>query len=219
MENSPNERGNRIKILREEIMRLSRKLFSERYGIPAGTLQKWEDGIGNGINNHAAEKISVIFQAAGINCHPEWILYGVGAPPDMPSHPSITETTTKQSHRIDELTLISHELQFFYRLHPNALDAIVKDDLMQPYLKQGDYVAGPRYFKDKISTLLHCHCIIQTEDGEILVRKINHVSDQNLYTLTCTHPKKNKPSTHMENINIVSAAPIVWIRRVTPVKE
>lgn len=57
----------------------------------------------------------------------------------------------------------------FYIHHPNAIHMIIEDDLMQPYFKQGDYVAGVRCDFINLENTLCQSYILQTYQGIFLV--------------------------------------------------
>jgi len=217
MANSPRDRGNRLKMVREKILGVSRPTFSQRYGVPFSTLQKWEDGIGKGINNSAAEKISSVYQSLGIDCTPEWILYDSGKPPaPLLAHHYPLAADKNSNYPLDEVALIIQELRFFCQLHKNTLDAIVNDDAMEPCFKKGDYVAGVRFFNKDIEKLVNYDCIVQTIHGDVLIRHLAAIQSNQHYTLTCLNHKSTTKPKKRENVEIASAAPIIWIRRPNP---
>lgn len=203
-------RAKRIRFLREEVLKLSREEFAKTYSISKGTLQNWEDVRYSGLTDSGAVQLTKAFQAAGItDCSEEWLLYGRGKTPQLTSY---LDRLFKNNVAPEE-TIIAQELQAFYSLHQNATDAKVRDDGLWPCLVPGDYVAGEKLFAGEINKALGRACIVQLENGDILIRKLESVNEEGLYTLICTNPDTEASHPVLNEVKVFSAAPIIWIRK------
>lgn len=212
---SVHARAQRLKTLRQAI-RLSRRKMGEKYQIPPGTLQNWEDGRYGGLSEKGARKMVEAFQAEGLICRIEWLLYGIGQDPVA----STTQLSGKSfaPHVLnyqDEQSNIRKELQLFHQLNPNSIDCIITDATMMPFYQLGDLVAGCRRFGDDFLQFIGQPCIIQTATGQTLVRILESVNNpQGCYQLRATGPEASLASAApFERSQLLSIAPITWWRR------
>lgn len=207
---TPEARGIRVRHIRQTILRYTRRKFSERYAIPAPTLQNWETGKYGGLTEKGALKLVEAFQTDGVPCSVEWLLYGIGVQPagaaNLLAHSALSVSQA-----------VTQELGLFRKLHPNAVDAIVADDSMAPCLHSGDLVAGERYFGEELSKAVGEHCIIQLAAGEVLIRNLQLGKQPGQYTLNGTNPKTKIKNQILPEDSLFSAAPIVWIRRMAKI--
>ncbi len=222
-------RGLRVRYIRDKILGLSRNKFSKRHKaleITVSTLQNWEDARYGGLTEKGARKLIEAFACEGIQCSLQWLLFGIGeAPPEARDYNLIVSgiSTTKSSRDFTSETHVSFndeetiakELRYFHELHADALDAIVSDDGLSPYFEPGDYVAGIRLVGQEINKAIGLNCIVQTQQGQILVRKLEAGSQPGYYTLICTNPHTNEAQKLLD-MKLFSVAPIVWLRK--PIK-
>lgn len=199
-------RAKRIRYLREEIVNLSREKFGEKHNISRHSLQNWEDLRYGGLTENSAYILLQAFRAEGIDCDIDWLLYGEGIDPTAKKVCRDTNYTNMSDEAI-----LTEELQLFYKLHPNAVDALIIDDAMQPYLSPRDRVAGERLFNNDLAKAVGLICIVQTQSGDSLVRLVQQGAATNHYSLVCSNPTLNQPT--IENTKLFSAAPIIWIRK------
>jgi len=203
-------RGERVRYLRETLLRLNRKKFCLRHPIISdGTLLNWEYARYGGLSMKGAYALQEIFKKEGIyNCTIEWLLHGVGETPTL--IPNFYPKDLSNTFTKCEDEKINKEINLFYIHHPNAIHTIIEDDLMHPYFEQGDYVAGVKYDLNNIENAFHQPCIIQAYDGTYLVRKIYSLDKKGQFLLKANKPNKTE---NMNSIKILSIAPIIWIRR------
>ncbi len=206
------ERGERVKQLRESLG-LSRKMlcdkYKDKYGLSFGTLQSWEDSRWGGLTEKGAGKLNQAIREEGIeDLTIDWLMEGIGLSPLSYSRLKINKPNTAI-----EIEKIKHELQVFHKLHENAVDMMVADNGMFPYLNPGDIVAGIKYLGNEIIKAAGSHSIIQTLDGTVLIRLLEHGDTSNLYNLICVNPTTTVAQQVIENVQIFSAAPIIWIRK------
>lgn len=209
------EANNRIKSIRSELG-LSRKEFESKSGISANTLRAWEIGA-NPITAKVARKLTTALARCGIQCQPEWILSGNGIAPRTFS----AEEQEQQNklmlnfpeHDWNDETAILKEIQFFETENPNAIVVTVPDDSMLPIYCLGEYVGGIRFKGNKLNELIGESCIIESNSGDIYIRKLQKGSKRNLYTLYPLNPNTNTEEPIIYNLNIKSAAKIIWHRK------
>ena len=85
---------------------------------------------------------------------------------------------------------------------------------MAPCLQPGYHVAGLKLFGEDIRKAIGCpSSIVQLHRGQILVRMIEEGDAFNRYNLICTNASTTVENPVLENAEIHSAAPIVWIRK------
>lgn len=212
---SQEARARRVKSLRQ-MTRLSRRIFAEKFGIPASTLQNWEDIGANGLSEKGAIKLARILKSSGIHCGVEWLMHGVGASPVISEQLYMETPLSKQQiipNDEEEINLIVSELLLF-RSHyqQQVMDMVIPDDGMLPRFEYGEYVAGIRHYKD-FDALLGIDCIVQVETGEMVVRQIRLGDIPDRYTLVCINPHTSVSKPIEYNVKILTAAPIIWSRR------
>lgn len=201
------ERGKRACAIRK-MLRFSREDLERRHGLPASTLRNWESARHGGMVESSARRLIPIFQKEGVTCRLEWLLYGIGDPPpglDMPLTASLTSPKDR---------FIAQVLELFRQHYPNAMDAIVPDDAMLPLLARGDIVVGVRYLGAEISKALEQLCIVQTNEGEVLVRMVHAGDGAGVYHLSCINSQTSAARPAPNNVKLFSAAPLIfWIRK------
>lgn len=215
---SPSARGIRVKAIRRAI-NLSRKTLGQRYDIPPGTIQNWEDGRFGGLTEKGAKKLLYAFEQEGVPGTLEWLMFGTGENPLERKQPLINSVNGKIEYFDCEGDIIARELAYFHQLNRNAVDIIMPDDSMKPHFYAGDHLAGKRYFGKDIQQLIGHICIIQTLSGQIMVRELQQGSTTDSYNLSCCQPVPDNSIHHQTDIKLFSAAPIVWIRRKNPLEN
>lgn len=222
---SSEARGKRVEILRG-ITRLSRRGFRERYGIAQGSLQNWEDARGGGLTEKGARKLIKVIKMDGILCNFEWLMYGVGQPPLITGAtgcipaPEENSAVKKNSENIEiksEQDLIATELLAFHQNYPKtAVDFVVADDGMEPRFVKGEFVAGCRRHGNIIEKFVGLDCIVQTNKGDVLLRTIKKVEPNGHFTLACLNPSTSVEKPILYDVELLTAAPIIWARRKNP---
>lgn len=212
--------GSRLKSLRK-MTGFSRKAFAGRHEISANTLQNWEDGKSGGLTDKGAKRILLALREEGIQCSKNWLLHGVGNSPYV-SDKLYQRTNHKPANRksvaneSEEETLIINELMTFRQYYQDTIDMVVKDDAMTPYFMAGDYVAGKRFYKESIQALCGMNCIVETNTGEIYLRRLKAGNKADHYTLVCVNLDTSCVEPLLFNLELVSAAPVLWHRRKAP---
>lgn len=219
LKSSPQSRGKRLKSLRM-LADLSRKALEKQYQISASTIQSWEDGKAGGLTEKGALRVTVALRNEGVQCSTEWLLYGAGIGPQLTDkeHSWLGESPAEYAHAIAEgrgidEAAIMQELLIFRIHNPNAIDMMVIDDAMAPHYNIGDYVGGKRRVQQEIDSLINEDCIIETDTGEIMLRRLKKGAKEGTYSLYSINPYSSLPYPTLYDIKIISAAPAIWHRR------
>lgn len=214
---TPDARGRRVESLRR-MTRLSRRAFQERYGIPAGSLQNWEDAKGYGLSVNGAHKLITVLKPDGILCSADWLLHGVGHGPQLTERSFLDadaiSTLETETYSSNEEALIAKELLIFRQHYPKtAVDFVVNDDGMEPRYIKDEWVAGCRLHRKELKKLIGHDCIAQLSSGELLLRTLKKIDDKGRCTLVCsnTHTTVDKPVLY--DVELMFAAPVLWARR------
>jgi len=194
------ERGQRLRMVREAL-RLSRAALAEGCEVSASTVQSWEGARFGGLTESGAAILCRYFNSLGFKISLEWLFFGLGVDPLLASKNDIVATSAwQQPPTIREAVL--KELRLFQTHTLNAIDLIVPDNALAPFIKKGDHVAGKRLFGDEIKQALGEIAIVQFVTGETLVRKLE---------LGQTHYRF---SDFAHDVELFSAAVVVWLRRL-----
>lgn len=210
---SAEERAKRVRHIRDAL-RLSRQKFADKYQIPPGSLQNWEDARFGGLSEKGAKRLINALQTEGLDCRLEWLLYGIGN--DPVAAPPATPGSIIRSKTYFESDVIAQELSTFHQLNPNAVDLLVTDDAMLPAFLPGDYIAGRRYFGPEIHQAIGHPCIVHLDSNTVLFRQVEAGNAPDLYTLRCTNAQTSAENPIVTDTQLFSAAPILWIRRKSP---
>ena len=205
-------RGKRVKSLRQ-LTQLSRRAFAERYGIPAPTLQNWEDAKGNGLSEKGAKNIVQVLKQVGIYCSVDWLMYGIGSGPQFSKQRYEINEPTPGSAALEDSRCIEEELSLFHKHFPNAIEYVVPDDSMEPRFIRGEWVAGIRYQAIELDKAISKVCIVLTKDGQMLLREIRASDIPGRYTLACLNLKTSNTKPFLYDVELVYTAPVIWSRR------
>lgn len=209
--NLAQERAQRLLYIRKDVLKLTRDELSQFSLISSNSLQNWEQMRNKGLTEEGAQRLVEAFQKKGVNCTIEWLMYGTGL---TPSGPISSETPSKP---VNEEELIERELSYFKQLNGNVLDHLVNDDSMLPVLWPGDFVAGKYHEGEGVKLAVDLPCIIETTQGNRLVRILQSGDQPNCYNLVCLN-NNSFVKKFIANVEISKVAPILWIRRRSYIK-
>lgn len=207
------ERSKRVLSLRK-MTHLSRQKFEKRFGVATSTLQHWEDPKKNGLTIKGAKRLINLVQQMGIYCTVEWLMHGTGTGPQVLSTPVTEISAVGRINEIPEIEQIASELALFKQHYPEVIHTVINDDSMEPRFTCGEHVAGIRRYRHAIAELIGQECIVVTKDGEILVRRIKTMDTPGFYTLACLNMNTSVSRPFLYQIELVSAAPVIWTRRL-----
>lgn len=215
------QRAKRLKSLRQ-MTGLSRDVFRQRYGIARGTLQNWESARFGGLTLKGAMSMIRAFKAENVEVSVDWLMHGVGRGPHFAGldNPQVESTITEADALLSgtevekELAVITEELLCFRRLNPDSIDLVVTDDSMTPFYHAGDYVSGVRRYQGRIESTIGHDCIVQSTEYGTLLRRITPGEEPERYNLLAHNVHTSSKRPVLYNVDVISAAPVVWIRRV-----
>jgi HTH-type transcriptional regulator, cell division transcriptional repressor len=211
----PDARARRLERIRM-MTGLDRPGVQNGYGISAGTLRSWESGRHPGLTEKGAKRMLELFQKEGIQCSLAWLMHGQGNIPVVLAESFIKEGVIpeEQQKQPFENAALAEEIAVFCKHHPQAIYFQVADDAMEPFYFEGDYVAGVRLHHESIHTLIGQTCIVETQQGEMLIRSLRPGTKKNCYTLQCLNIATCHTAPTVYDIELVSAASVIWHRRV-----
>ena len=206
----------RIKFIRENLLKLSRAKIAKKYGLSADTLAAWENGK-IAISEKGIQKCIKIFNAENLLVSREWILNGAGLNPNFSfefRNYFRTLDVSQPEEKIDDTLLIAKEINYFMTLTSNSIIGLIVSDDMLPLYSQGDRVGGRyRYGKD-ISDCVGKDCIIMTKDGAKYIRRLAKNLNGKTYNLVCLNPEwGGNPEPIIFDVEVECVAPIIWHRR------
>jgi hypothetical protein len=217
---SPRAKGKRLKRLRN-LANLTRRDL-EQYNINLNTLKGWEVGRHGGLTNKGAVQIIKALRDRGVDCQIDWLLYGLGRGPRIferldgvaegEGSYSVEEPFQSLETGVENKKILQ-ELIYFRQKHQHILDFIIEDDGMSPFYVPGEYVAGIRRTGKQIVSAVNKDCIVQTDNGLMVVRRLKSTQQPDLYHLICLNPHTTVAEPIICNAKVVSVAPIIWIRR------
>lgn len=185
--------------------------FGKKYKVSFSHLYAIEKGE-RSLTQKMAGKIADGVRQEGYSCTVKWLLKGEGIPPlkEEIKTGEFDESGTLLSVLSPELKIMK-EASFFQQLYNNSIVCCVLDDGMEPFYSIGDYVGG--LFSTNLKDSVGKDCIIITQEGEQLVRRLFKGSKTGLYNLACMNPFTKKSSPVLFDHTIKTAAPIIWHRR------
>ena len=211
------EKGRRLRKLRE-LAELEIVDLAPIAGVAPSTFAGWEYGKHSGLPVKKAEKMLQTFWDKGIKCTLNWLMYNIGAEPKITGNGSKTadNENDKPIGKTAEEQQIAKELAYFQDNNPDSLGFVIDDDSMLPTYTIGDVVAGIKVNKKAINKVIGLNCVVQLNDGTVLVRNLQPTEEKNEYALLCTYDN-GKRKKILYGIEPASVAPIIWHRRTRPI--
>lgn len=214
---SATARADRLRRLRN-IANLSREQFCKNSGIAMATLKRWELAYYGGLPVDGAKKIIECVAQEGIICSLEWLLHEIGVPPSIDPQfikkSALFKPCGDASNKTwinfdEEEKFIINELLLFRKNHHDAIDLRISDDGLFPKYNINDYVAGVQVSLDSIDSLLCQDCIVQLQQGQILLRNLRKGFQANQYNLICTNEQTTVKEPILYNVNIAMISVIL----------
>jgi len=208
--------GERLKYIREKLLKLSRADIHKKHGLSPDTLAAWENGKIQ-ISEKGIDRCIKIYSTENLIVAKEWLLTGEGLGPNFSfdlNRYFRTLSTEKPDEKIDDSILLAKEIDFFRSLSPNSVTGLVPNEDMLPLYARGDYVGGRFRYGEDIQSCIAKDCIVKTKDGSTYIRRVAKNPNGSGYNLVCLNPQWNgNPEPVIFNVEIECAAPIIWHRR------
>lgn len=205
------ERGKRVRLVRN-MTDLTIDDFANKIGVSNRTIKYWENGESGGLSEKGAEKIVEANNILNIQCSIIWLLYGAGSHPTLTGKYYNNILSLENNITNDSDDNIKKEVHYFISNNLNAITMQITDDGMEPYLIAGDIVGGKRKQNKDIKDALHQDCIIEIKNQQLFCRRLLPGTKPKLFNLCCINQKTSAPFI-ITDIEIISAAPIIWLRR------
>lgn len=204
----------RIKAARSIAGYSERKAFCLEFNFPLATLEAWERGK-NPLTEKGAKRLVDILRNVGIYCSEEWLIEGKGiSPRPLKEMTSGIEADTSIGSLSKNL-IIAREISTFITLNKGAAVTILRDDAMLPFYEKGDYVGGVKRTGPHLKDAINKRCIIELASGKIIVRQLYQGKDPSTFNISAINLNSKSPPIAEHNVEIISAAPIVWHRMVS----
>lgn len=208
----PSERGKRLKTLRN-MCGLTIQEFAKKYGVGASTLKYWESARSEGLSPKGAKKIIEAMLQEGVYSTFTWLMYGIGI------HPQILDVqkSSAQKHlramnsTYDEEIAIAKEVNLFLKNSTEAITLVVFDDAMEPLYSIGNTIGGIRVHGSEMVTATGKDCIVETENGEILCRKLTRGNEPDTFHLCALSYLTTVFPPNLYDVKLKSVAPIIRI--------
>lgn len=209
--------GERLKYIREKLLKLSRADVYKKHGLSPDTLAAWESGKIQ-ISEKGLDRCLKIYNAENLIVAREWLLIGEGLSPKFSfdlNRYFETFHTEREENEIDDSIILVKEIDFFRSLSKNSVTGLVPNDDMLPIYSRGDYVGGRFRYGEDIEYCIGKDCIVKTKDNATYIRRVVKGSIDKKYNLVCLNPAWNgSPEPVIFNVELECGAPIIWHRRL-----
>lgn len=214
-EASADARGQRVKRIRN-MANLTRQQLCEKSNININSLKGWEIGRYGGLTWQGAEKIVNQVANENVQCTIDWLMYGIGVGPSVQTSVSNNITTDllpadSYFFTQDEEEKINKELALFKKHYNDVIEFKVDDDSMTPFFHRDEYVAGIALSGEKIDQAVGLNCIVQMENGIVLLRQLRKGSMPKTYTLISLNINNSEPVIY--NVKLSKVAHVIFQRK------
>lgn len=217
-DNMVNSIGDRIKYIRSELLKMSRKEVHNKHGLSPDTLAAWENGKIN-VSENSINRCIDIFNSEEVIVSREWLVTGEGLNPrfhfDLSRYFKNNPAINSDSKEEEDSILLAREVEFFRSLSPNSVTGIISGDNMLPLYAKGDYVGGRLKYNEIIEECVGKDCIIYSQTEEFYIRRLQknpHTNNYNLASLNPNYGGSSEPVIF--DVRVKAVAPIIWHRRI-----
>lgn len=211
-------RGKRLRLIRK-MSNLNLNDLANKYNFGISTIKYWECGKNQGLSAKGAKKIIQAIQSEGVQCSYAWLMDGIGLPPqfiDVCLGNKAKQPELNGLSAYEEEVSIDQEISLFCKSVSNAITLNIFDDGMEPIYSYNDSIGGKRIYEQDLHNAVNKDCIIETEDNQILCRRIAQGNSKDSFNLYCINSSTKANPPNMYNVKLLSAAPIsrIWKRSV-----
>lgn len=207
-EGSAVARGKRLKRIRQ-LAGLTRDELAAQANVSKATISYWENASLSSLSDKGAEKVIKALAKYGVACSLEWLLLGIGNPPQIQD--LMLESSTVIDSPATNSSLQS-EIDLFQSHNPNSVVITVRHAAMAPIIEPGDKVGGiwqPASLcaePDKI-------CIV-TLNQQLQVRKVKKTAEPGVFNLSyISYLHDLADPFEVKNVMLGQVAPIIRIWR------
>lgn len=184
-QSSAKARGKRLRLVRK-MSGLTLNELAEKHNLGVSTIKYWECAKNQGLSSKGAKKIIAAMQTQGVQCSYMWLMHGIGLPPqflDVRFHDSTKQVPYVDQATYEEEKSIAYEISLFCEKIADAITLTVFDDSMEPVYSIGDGVGGKRLYAADLAKSIGKSCIVETEDHQLLCRRVAQGSDGSNFNL------------------------------------
>jgi hypothetical protein len=203
---SSEARASRLRRVRN-MANLSREKMCNSEGLNINTYKGWEIARYGGLPVDGAERVIKRVAHEHVVVTLEWLLHGQGAGPYVMPSSGSSELASDDNN--GQRASVFDETELFKRRFSHVLMTEIGDDGLAPWYRPGDVVAGVKKYGRDIEQYIGECCIVETGEGEILVRRVKRGSTEGKYTLVCTNMDTHVKKPVVYDTVLVSAAPII----------
>lgn len=206
--------GERLKTARR-LLGCSRRAFEQKFGIPAATLQAWEDEKYE-ISTKGLTRLIQALHKAGLATSQDWFIRGIGTPPQFLAADEQSMAPSEifnDKKNLSEDEIILREVSYFEQINSSPLVIMISDDTMEPIFGVGDYVGGNLVSGKFAFRYVGSFCIIRLTNGQTHVKKLKYGSRENLFNLVSINLETSSDHAFLLNCKIATLAQIIWHRK------
>ncbi len=202
------QRASRLKYVRS-LAFLSRLKLSELTGYTQRSHLAWEEGE-SPINEKAVLKIIYALEKLNIKCSYEWLMNGVGDPPQRIENLQklILENALVEA---DDQLAFETDIMLFKKRYPDSIVLEIRDDRAVPKYYRGDFLFAPRISKEQFKNHWPMGYLFEIEPSVFFPAMITK-NTENLYSVESFH-KDPKEKTLSNKIELEHFYPIVTVKR------
>jgi len=217
-QSSSKARGKRLRLVRK-MSNLNLNDLANKYNFGISTIKYWECGKNQGLSSKGAKKIIQAIQNEGVQCSYAWLMDGIGLPPQFIGVCLSNKAKQPESNGLstyEEEMSIDQEIALFCKSISDTITLNIFDDGMEPIYCYNDSIGGKRIYDKDLHSAINKDCIIETEDNQILCRRIAQGDSKNSFNLYCINSSTKANPPNMYNVKLLSAAPVsrIWKRSV-----
>jgi transcriptional regulator with XRE-family HTH domain len=208
-------RGKRLKRVRQ-LAGLTRDELANQAGVSKATFSYWENASLSSLSDKGAEKVIKALTQYGITCSLEWLLLGIGNPPQMKNlmFEFPKQATINHAALVNSITShsLQNEIDLFLSANSNSIVTTVKHTAMSPIIEVGDKVGG--IWQPADASFIHDKICIVSLNDQLQLRKVKKITDEGLFDLSYISYINDLPEPfELKNIQLTSVAPIIRIWR------
>lgn len=208
-------RGKRLKRIRQ-LAGLTRDELAGQAEVSKATLSYWENASLSSLSDKGAEKVIKALAKCGISCSLEWLLLGIGNPPqikdlmyELPPQEVITLPPAQMASFSGSLP---NEIDLFQAQNPNSAIVTIQHAAMSPIIEAGDTVGG--IWQTPADCINHDKICIVEINQQLQVRKVRKALEAGFYDLSyISYLNDLTEPFELRNTQLLKVAPVIRVWR------